>query len=71
VTKVPRIRVAERAALIADRAAELIAAAFEESIVDESLPAGQRARIVRRFTEALVRLEGETIDGRDAQPLPV
>jgi hypothetical protein len=33
--------------------------------VDESLPCEQRARIVTRFTDALVRLEGKTIDGRD------
>jgi hypothetical protein len=49
---------AEREALMADRAAELIAAAFEESIRDESLPSEQRARIVTDSLRHLLASRG-------------
>jgi hypothetical protein len=55
--------IAEREALMAERAPELIAAAFEEAIADEALPSEQRTRIVARCAAALTRLEGETVDG--------
>ena len=55
---------AEREALMAERVAELIAVAFEESIAEESLSADQRARIVARFPAQFTSLEAQTIDGR-------
>jgi acetyl-CoA acetyltransferase len=56
---------AEREALIAERAAELIAAAFEESIAEVVLPPHQRARIVARFVARLAGLEGRHRRRRD------
>jgi hypothetical protein len=54
--------IAEREARMAEREAELIAAAFEEAIAHEAIPSEQRARIVARFAARLTRLEGKTID---------
>jgi len=62
--------VAERQDRIAERAAELIAAAFEDSIAEESSPPDRRTRIVARFAAGLTHLEGETMDGVETQPIP-
>jgi len=55
--------VPERQVHVAERTADLIAAAYEGSMLDEGVPPEQAARIVARFVAALTRLEGGTVDG--------
>ena len=53
----------ERQIHIAERMAEVIAAAFEDALVDVDLPHAQRERVAQRFSAALTRLEGQPVEG--------
>jgi hypothetical protein len=55
--------VAEKLVELTGRMAERISLAFEEALQGVQLDFAQRTLIVRRFSQALVQLEGEPIEG--------